>query len=385
MIPYLLVILLICYLINIYDIGKRQRGRTKWQWTLVVVLILMAGLRYHVGSDTINYENAFIKIPELGDLRIEIDYLSQPLWMLSMSFCKTVFGSFVSFQFFHAIILNLLLFRFIRRTTQYVFTSFLIIFVVVWWNYSFEILRESLCVAIYLNAVLFLRERRFMLYLLLGVIMMGLHWFSFVMIALTPIMLFTRYKYSLPLIGLGALFLLFFVDNSFFQFLEIYASDVFSGDSLKQINTYLSQDEGEGRVALNLFGFARIFFTSMILPTYIIYYGKNDSRTRDFWKILILCFLFGILQTKLVIFARFFNYLNCITIVCVVNMLYMKTVQKGVIRSMYNLFILVFVINGCMYFYQPTYNEYRSNIHYNCTHIPYKTIFEEPDPIRESL
>lgn len=384
MIPYLLVFLLILYLTIVYDIGKRKRGKTMWQWTLVFALIIMAGLRYHVGSDTIGYEETFKETPELGKLRIE-GLLSQPLWMLSLSFCKSVFGSFVSFQFYHAIFLNLLLFRFLRKTTSYIFSSLLVIFVVVWWNLSFEVLRESLCIAIYLNAVLFLRERRYFMYLLLGIIMVGFHWFAFAIVAITPFMLFTNLRWSFPIIGFGAIYLFFFVDEFFFDMLEIYASDVFTGDSLSRVNAYLGKDEGEGKSALNLFGMLRILFTSLVLPIFIVYYGKKDPQTKDFGKILILCILIGILQTKLVIFARFFNYLNCITIVCVVNLIYMKSVRPMAMRFLFKFAFLFFIVNGFMSFYLPSYNEHRPYVHYNCTHIPYRTIFEEPDPIRESM
>lgn len=385
MIPYFIVIFLILYLTIIYDIGKRKRGKAVWQWILVVVLILMAGLRYHVGSDTIGYEADFKEIQELDKLKIELGIMSQSLWVLSNSFCKTVFGSFVAFQFFHAILFNLLLFRFLRKTTKYIFSSFLMIFIVAWWNLSFEVLRESLCVAIYLNALLFLKERKFFLYILLGIIMIGFHWFSFAIIIITPFMLFTSYKVSLPIIGLGAFFLFFFVDEAFFDILEIYSSDMFSGDSLSRVNAYLGKDEGEGKVASNLFGLLRIFIASVALPVFIVIYGRNNAQTKDLWRILILCIMFGVLQTKLVIFARFFNYFNCITIVCAVNLLYMKSVHPRPMRALYKFFIFAVAANGALSFYLPSYNEHRSSVHYNCTHIPYKTIFEDPDPIREAL
>lgn len=385
MIPYLLVILLILYLTIVYDIGERKRGKAMWQWTLVFTLIIMAGLRYHVGSDTISYGETFKVIPELDQLKIGSEIFSQPLWMLSFSFCKTVFGSFVSFQFFHAIVLNLLLFRFLRKTTKYIFTSFLVIFIVIWWNLSFEVLRESLCVAIYLNAVLFLRERKIFFYILLGIIMVGFHWFAFVIVIITPFMLFTSYKFSLPIIGFGAFVLFFFVDDMFFDILEVYASDTFSGDSLTRVNAYLGKDESEGKATQNIFGLLRIFIASVALPIFIVIYGRNDEKTKDLWKILLLCILFGVLQTKLVIFARFFNYLNCITIVCVVNLIYMKSVRPMAMRFLFKFAFLIFIVNGFMSFYLPSYNEHRPYVHYNCTHIPYKTIFEEPDPIRESM
>lgn len=387
MIPYILVVLLLLFLIIQYDVEKRKIGKELWQWVVVVVLVLMAGLRYHVGTDTPSYEyDYYHTIPYLNNCFHDSDSFSQPLWVLLMSLCKTISGSFVFFQFAHAIIINLLIFRFIKRTTKYVFSSFLLTFCLTWWNLSFEVLRESICVAVYLNAVLLLREHKYVKYIILGLIIIGFHWFGFVIVLITPIVTHVNEKIMISLSVLLAVFLFFFVDTSFFDLLEMLASDHMSGGAQERLDSYLGKEGGQGRASYNLMGMLSVFILSVLFPLLTIFFIKKDERYKYFINIIILFVVVGVLQTKMVIFGRFFNYLYIILIVCCLHVVYEHKIRVPLIRLFYNILVLIFVVyNGIMPFYMPDPSEPRTNIHYNCYHIPYKTIFEEPDPIREAV
>lgn len=385
MTAYLLIIVLLLYFIFAYDVGHQRQGRKQMQWLVIVLLILMAGLRYHIGSDTIGYEDDFNReVPVLSRLSSSQAMMSQPLWIFLMSLCKTWFGSFVAFQFIHAIILNLLIFRFIRKTTNYVFTALLFIFCITWWNLSFEVLRESLCVGIYLNAILLLKKGKYINYAVLGLIMVGLHWFAFLMVIITPFIMYANEKVVYSAIILGGVALFLFVDTQLFELIDLISADYISGGASKRIDSYLNQDGGQGKVEFNLIGLIFTFVLYIALPLITIYFNKEEKGNKNFSKILVLFILFAVLQTKLVIFTRFYNYLYIVLIVCFVNILYDKKIKTPIVRLLFKSLVFILLMNGCWSFYRPSSSEYRSNIHYNCFYIPYKTIFQDPDPIREA-
>ena len=56
---YLFVFLLILYCVYTFDVKGKRNNKGVWEKVIVVVLIMLAGLRNHVGSDSIAYEYTF--------------------------------------------------------------------------------------------------------------------------------------------------------------------------------------------------------------------------------------------------------------------------------------------------------------------------------------
>lgn len=362
---YLFVVTLLLVLAFVFDYGNNESDKSTWQFIVVVLLILIAGLRYHIGGDSLNYEYEFYHFtPALGDIFVSRYLSSQFLWRLLMSFCYTYFHSFVALQLIHAFILNILLFRFIKKTTKYVFSALLIVFCVTWWNLSFEILRESLCVAIYLNAILSLKDRNYKSYIVLGLITMGLHWFSFVIVLITPILMFGNRKIVVSSIIIISVYLFLFVDDQFFVWLDILSEEYVGGGMSKQINAYTGLDGGLGRSVYNINGMVRIFMVYILFPIVTIYYSRKMSTDDDLNKLLILFVVFGVLQTKLVIFSRLYNYLNVLLIVYAVNIAYNKIIKNQLVRLMYVILIFIYLASGIM-----TFSQQKSN------YVPYRSIF----------
>lgn len=362
---YLFVVTLLLVLAFVFDYGNNESDKSTWQFIVVVLLILIAGLRYHIGGDSLNYEYEFYHFtPALGDIFVSRYLSSQFLWRLLMSFCYTYFHSFVALQLIHAFILNILLFRFIKKTTKYVFSALLIVFCVTWWNLSFEILRESLCVAIYLNAILSLKDRNYKSYIVLGLITMGLHWFSFVIVLITPILMFGNRKIVVSSIIIISVYLFLFVDDQFFVWLDILSEEYVGGGMSKQINAYTGLDGGLGRSVYNINGMVRTFMVYILFPIVTIYYSRKMSTDDDLNKLLILFVVFGVLQTKLVIFSRLYNYLNVLLIVYAVNIAYNKIIKNQLVRLMYVILIFIYLASGIM-----TFSQQKSN------YVPYRSIF----------
>lgn len=124
-------------------------------WSEMVLLILIAGLRYKVGLDTLGYMSMWKNIPLPNQLH-SFDFMMakyQPLWYILSGFCKSVNGEFYVFQIIHAIIINSVIFFVIKTCCRYVFTATLIYLLQTFLYFNCEVLRESLSVCIFLIAM----------------------------------------------------------------------------------------------------------------------------------------------------------------------------------------------------------------------------------------
>ena len=256
MIIYLIVLFVIASCAYTFDYKGRRRGKLQWERIVVFVLILLAGLRNHVGTDSISYEYTFYhNTPYLGDFLNNPSWmdLREPVWALFMSACKTFFRTFVFLQIIHATLLNVLLYRFYKKTTDKVFTALLVTFLVSWFGLNFEILRQSLCMAIFLNAIFLLKEKRILLYILLSIIIFGIHNFSIVMAALAPLVLYTRKEVFYPILVVVLILVVFFVDETVINMFFLQAEDFTNENMQEKINAYTNYSR-YGYVNLNANG-----------------------------------------------------------------------------------------------------------------------------------
>jgi len=377
---YLFIVLLLCVFIYKYDIKGNKRNRVFWERFVLVFLILIVGLRYHVGSDTVVYEWNFntSATPNLGDFFKSDNIVTQPLWGLLMSFCKTVFGSFVAVQFFHAIVFHIFSFRFIKKTTSYTFTALLFLFVLLWFANSFEVLRESISSVIFLNALFYLKDKKYVRYILCAFLATGFHVFAFAIFLLALIVSICAKKvliFSCVVLYFIAQMIDFSVVNQMIMNAVAF-SDVL-GD---KVLLYVGEKDS---TVISFLGVVRWLMLDLFLPIFVIIY--TDKRN-EFWiKFVVLWLFFSQLTSKLPILYRMDNYFQLIYIVLLVNILYNK-VNRMIMSFRPVLLILssFVLIMGLRDVYRPDMNFQTAKVPYDIRYFPYKTIFEDPDPLREA-
>ena len=65
---YILIFIILLYFVYKYDYkGKKSKKWTNY-YILMIVLIVIAGLRYRLGIDSIRYEEQYKDFPTLGEL-----------------------------------------------------------------------------------------------------------------------------------------------------------------------------------------------------------------------------------------------------------------------------------------------------------------------------
>lgn len=402
MLIYLIVIFLLLSCVLHFDIRGRKQRRMFWESLIVVVLILLAGLRNHVGADSISYEYDFYyDTPILTDLFKSTSWLGmrEPLWLFLMSFCKTIFGSFISLQFVHAILVNVLLYRFFKKMTDKVFTALLITFLTLWIGFNFEILRQSLCIAIFLNALLLLRDLKIARYVFFSIVMFGIQNFSIVMAVAAPLVMFANKKWLFPFLVLVSIYVFFFVDETLLNlfFLE---TERFANDNMQdKIDAYLNKDT-YGYASYNINGIIKLFVLSVFFPLSIVFLNKNmvkidkcsinDREIRlgiqpeDFLNAFVSFYIvIGLLTSKLIIFFRFQQYVLPFVVAAASIVLFKKRRNKIVSICFYVLFSL-FMIDSIITLYKPS-SLVSSPVSYDTRYFPYRSVFQEEDKLRKSM
>ena len=370
-----------------YDIkGSVNNKYSSFYW-LVFSLFLIAGLRYHIGIDTMRYELSFVNTSPLFSLRLsDIDFeeLSQPLWFFINSFFRSFTDDFVIIQIFHSAVFHVLLARFILRTSVKPFVVLGIVYCVVWWNFSFEIMRESLCVVIYANALLSLNSRKYKSYIFSALLCIGIHWFSFVIFIITPFVYYCSRKLLVAIVAISGILILALDSTEIAS--SIYALTMFSdGESSERIVSYLESDTN-GIVSLSFWGIAFIILSQVVYPVLVSKQMTKDNELLFFSKVLLLYVIFVLLRINILIFDRFCNYLVLLLIIYTVNIISERTSRLNNFYKVYlYIGITILTFQGINTFIKPSPLEYRSEISYDCRYIPYKSVFQDPDVNRENL
>lgn len=159
---YIIILLAILYCAYKYDI-KGYMGRADHvYWVFCIFFILFVGLRYRIGGDSINYEHNWAEYPDFWNFNWMDDINSfkkthprlsryQPLWMVYVMLVQSISKSFVFFQLTTAMIINIAVFRTIKKYSQYPFiTLFIFTSTSTFFDFEFETLREATAVGAFL-------------------------------------------------------------------------------------------------------------------------------------------------------------------------------------------------------------------------------------------
>ena len=120
---YLFVLILLLSLSIFYDICDGKKYAHFWYNIIFVIFVLMAGLRYRVGVDTIFATYTFFHdTPTLIHFFDDITLFQYPLWKLLNSFVFTIGGMWYWVQLIQTAFVNFLLFRYFKKHCKYIFT-----------------------------------------------------------------------------------------------------------------------------------------------------------------------------------------------------------------------------------------------------------------------
>lgn len=368
---YLIPLLMIVFGYLTYDRIENNKNSTIL-WTLIyVTLVAMMGLRYKVGGDTYNYMNYFGWASELQYWQPFDVSGFEPGFSLLTSAIKTLTDDVYVYQTIISVMMTFMLMLFVKRNTQYKFLALLLIFVAMYLYFSTEVIRESLAVGGLLMAYPLLRDRKYLPYYAICLVLLSLH-SSAAICFLLP--MFRNLKF----VGRFFFYALGFVVLGFIMApLMARLSDYFIFQKLLRYNQH-------AYVGYAWCGFRFIYFS--LLPFLTLYWCKHRFHVRiKFENMICLQILFGIgIWFVPIVFQRLMNYTIIFYLVALADVIGTVTrdsTYKGLLtvaasqsRCQLAKLLLVLTIMA--------HSSYYIHLNFYERYIPYHSIF---DPIEEPM
>lgn len=368
-----IIIIAYFFLISLhYDFLKGVFAKRLSYVISCIILILLAGLRYRVGGDTLNYMYGHDIMPDIFSLIEDGNNTNREYgWTLVVAISKLFGEEFYYLQFLVAIIVNISIFRFFYLNTKYYHTAAFVYLVFFYFYLNFEILRESIPIVIFcLFGYKYLNERKYLKYYILCGILMTFHVSAVILFFIPHLFKLSRVvdgriiKTTVFLLGIYVLG--FFIQPYITPYLL-----AFSFSSLMESKIQLYSDYK--------FTITGIIFGSLvyiIVPLFIYHSTRN--------KFVLIYAILGSLVSYFNIFARFLNYLWPFYILTFVILLYGD--KPNSVRLVGVRYVIFFLIVLIMNFEKFSIIDKENNIRWYARWYPYISIFEEEeDPDREYL
>lgn len=290
-----------------------------------VVLVLVSGLRYRLGQDTVAYMKSFdYEIVPIGDLQLDdiLESRNQILWVLLNSFCKT-FGSFALLQILISAFLHISIFYFVHRTCSKSFTVILIYYLYSYIYFSMEILRESLSISCFLFALLQLNRGSIVKYYVWSLFAFGFHFFA-CFLFLLPMFLTKRISLKWKLLLLSVIFVLAFMSRD--QLILFFAGVTPESVGVKLLGYASNPDYFDGN--MNAIGtIIKFLLPSSVIVFMLFYFRKRENtifQIKNYiWQSCLVLYVFCLLATLYVpILERFSNYFYIIVCILFASCIY---------------------------------------------------------------
>lgn len=380
---YLIVLFILFIPVILFDVAGIKKGINGWYFLEFIILVLLAGLRYRVGGDTLFYMSFFDSYPKLNELT-DFDFVLaefNPLWYVFNAFTKFIHDDFTTFQIFHAIVVNSIFFWFFRKYSNYFFTAIFIYFFGYYCYFNMEILREILAISFLMLSIPFLNKRNYFMYYLLSVVALFFH-YSAVFMFFIPL-----FQYLFNNISWKQLSIFSVVIGIILSTVNIIPAilNLFSFNELVafKLETYL-----EPKVNLNNI----LFFYGSILPIIILLY-VNDKRDILFniEKIKGLVVIYAILMVFSAfyhtVFSRLANYIVPFYIIFLIDSFYLIVKEyKLSLHTFYIKTALFIVLFFQSYYYLRDQSEYYPGARFYMIFYPYYSVFNPTiDQERESF
>ena len=249
---YYLVLLLLLILSVRYDINGKTKYRKHWYYTILVIFILLAGLRFRLGEDTIHYLYFFYHAtPNLFDINLDTLLLSgqPPLWIILNSIVKTLGGRFFVIQIIQATILSVLILKYFDKHSPYPFACTALFFFWRYQWYSMVVMKAAIALSIILFANDYFLEKKYKKGILLVLLATGFHQSS-VLLVIVPFLTFLRFN------RLGIVLLVFSLFVSAFlqsRLGDVFAMMEFSEGVSNKLDSYMDSGSMSQQHNLNYF------------------------------------------------------------------------------------------------------------------------------------
>lgn len=268
---------------------------------LCLCFALLAGLRFYVGSDTHNYVYDFSIMPEIPKLleyhRWESRY--QLGWDIYVCIIKTISDNFVFVQLITAAIVNVVIFWFIKRNTSNMFLALLSYFILNYFEYNMEIMREAIAIVLGLVAVKFYEENKRLYFILLLLLAFEFH-ISAVILVVVPFIAKIKYSNKIVIVTILLSVIVPFLFTQISGLANLI--NLFTASDPEYLLHYLNQSMDNSR---NLLYYLDLYVSYLIIPVLCLLTLKENAKFTGMVIAFIVIRCMGMFTYA---FYRFGNY-----------------------------------------------------------------------------
>lgn len=352
---YLAIFLLLLWFVYLYDYRKERRGYALSFYTLLLIFIIVAGIRYRVGGDTTIYMRFFDNLHPINELKASDLEKSRfaPGFIIFMSFLKSIVNDYLFFQIIHSIIVNTVVFYFLKKNCTHVFFAIFLFFNFLYLYLLFEQVREALAVVIFLLAWPFFRKGVWWKWYIASFCAMFFHVSAVVMLFL-PLVTLPIVR-NLFIFGnktvvycLVAYVVAFLIQTTLFRYIEAIA---LTESMLDRAQTYGNMNLRETFNLNRIFGNVIQFVAYPLLALYFLFQQKKKGEylvdqsllNRESMMVMMSVYI-SIFSTFIGIFVRYNNYFLFFSIMVLGDWIFTKIrMARNTVRLGYLTWIFLFL------------------------------------------
>lgn len=266
------------------------------------------------------------KLWEIEKFRFESTRF-EPGFMMFASLTRSISPDFTLLQFSVAIVVNSVIFWFIKNNTPHKFLCLSFYFLALYLNLNTQVLREALAVSVFLLAWPYFRDGKWLQYYILALLASFMHTSALLTLFL-PLSCVPGVREGFRF-GWRTLFICVFLLVAGYliqtRFTDFFMMLAVSDRLMDRVSVY-SNDYAGGSV-LNFFGAADLFIRSIMLPLVALYFTGNKMKKVTDKKILknynrletmvLTCIYFSVLTIPIFIFSRYYNYFGIFALVII--------------------------------------------------------------------
>ena len=313
--------------------SKKLSRRVFWFWSMFTWFTLVSGLAYNVGSDIVDYMNDYDDFAMFWRHHTFLDIFDygnrQPGWVLLNAVCAMICPNFLFIKLIIAIFVNLSVFRFIRKNTNFWFICLFIYAVTLYLNLNFNALRQALAVACFLWGYNYLIEKKYIKYLLWAFGAFMFHSSALICLALPLLYLIKINKWTLFLLGMTMFFGTIYVlkrgdiDQIAFNFIMEMNLDGNLGENITMLGERYTGDKAAKSSSMNLFGIILVLLNLCIILFVMLFNIKHNKRWLNINStVLVLYAMMVVLDFTIpVLFFRFMFYFQFIYFIALTDCL----------------------------------------------------------------
>lgn len=183
--PYFIFILLLLTLSYFY---RKFQEDIYWRSVIQAIsfamLTIFLGLRGFAMFDWVNYYPEFYDANSIESGENVIGVNREPGWHVFLFVCKAIWNNYHFFVLVHSVIIICLLFRFLKTYTSNPILGLALFFAFNGFGISFNLMRNSMAIFLFLNALPYLFNRQPLKYFMLCLLAVSFHYSAFLYLPL---------------------------------------------------------------------------------------------------------------------------------------------------------------------------------------------------------